>query len=783
MATTLQIVDPENTNAILFDLNDPTSANSGLYGGVRTDLLSDVDWGSPELDRSIVQDSTLDIGYSTFSRRALASVKLKLRISNASSYDNMAKATARLADLLSRGGVLKWIANGSSDTRLIDFEPAPTPVLLHGQTYGMFQATVIFDSPDGVELTFERQPYMRSARLDPATNKMVSNPTLLRDSNGDGTPDGWTIVSTPTLTISAAQESLHVVAGAATRGVSQNTVTASASSGQTWTVAVDVLVASGTAALILDWRTAADATISTVTTTSTSTTWTRISATGVAPGTTDHIKVRLESSGAAATFDVRNCQAEQSATPTPFRVVAETVNIDPAASGFARIIPIYNPSSAPAPVEITAKVPDVTPATVEFLYGLRASDAVTGKLLLADYLNGPSYAQAEATGGNWTVTLGTDTSAAAGTGASGGGNNVARCTFATAISDITKRITWSRTTLLDSLRGELDVYVRVKAASLHQHRLQLRWSPGNADPAFYSNDEAVHDTTDSVSGGQWSTIYLGPIDLPTETNVTLGTLRLELWAALEQGATASNLDIDYLSLVPVQKASVTGPDGDSTVWLGDEMKKGVESGTNPTTLGHLLFFDDTTDSAGTAPVAGGIVQAGHHITRFRLGNGYASARNIDIRIRNRTDSTTVKTKTVAVMGNTNRVEKLIQWDAVAGKTYQAQVLNPGGVSTITKRNVYLRSVKDSFIPVVIQNEAIRTDPGSRTTRYVVEKIDSSNNLMGEWESTQVPFWAPPGLSLLYIECWDAANIGYNENTSVLTRTLTVTPAVYPRWWI
>ena len=55
---------------------------------------------------------------------------------------------------------------------------------------------------------------------------------------------------------------------------------------------------------------------------------------------------------------------------------------------------------------------------------------------------------------------GTDTTSAADANASGG--NMAQCTFATA-PDMARRVKVSATTLLDSLRGSVDVWLRVKA--------------------------------------------------------------------------------------------------------------------------------------------------------------------------------------------------------------------------------------------------------------------------------------------------------------------------------
>jgi hypothetical protein len=66
---------------------------------------------------------------------------------------------------------------------------------------------------------------------------------------------------------------------------------------------------------------------------------------------------------------------------------------------------------------------------------------------------------------------------------------------------------------------------------------------------------------------------------------------------------------------------------------------------------------------------------------------------------------------------------------------------------------------------------------------VNEKLDSSGNSLFPLDSTGVPFWLPPGLSMIYIEPWDTIGKNYTEPTHNLARTMTVQATVYPRWWV
>ena len=94
MTITLQIVDPSDT--VLFDLNDPTGTNSGLYGSVYTEIGGDFDIGSPALQSTTVDSQDLDATFSAFSKRATASMKGTLVLTGTSN-DNMVTAIGTLA--------------------------------------------------------------------------------------------------------------------------------------------------------------------------------------------------------------------------------------------------------------------------------------------------------------------------------------------------------------------------------------------------------------------------------------------------------------------------------------------------------------------------------------------------------------------------------------------------------------------------------------------------------------------------------------------------------------
>jgi hypothetical protein len=771
LATLLQIVDADDSSNVLFDLNDPLGANSATYGGVTTALLSDLDLGVPTLQTSAQQTGT-------FNRDARAPMKLRLRMTHASSPDNLAIGIGRLAQYLAQGCVMKWITNNGTQVRYIDVDPSETPVLYSGRELGIFEATILIDQPNGVLLQLSRLPYLRGDALTASANKLL-NPTLLRDSDANGTPDSWTKISTPTLTIASTTESLHVVAASANLGIQQNTGAASASVGQIWTLSADVKVATGTVLLQMEFLASGGGFVNTANVTQAATGWKRISATGTAGATTDHIAVDIYSSGAAATFDVRNVQLELAPAATSFRVCAQTINVDPVATPFAQYLPVYNPSTAPAPCQIELAFPDASTAGVEVDYAMMSNYGILGRNRLADFLNGPNYAQAESTGNGWTVTLATGTTSTADGNASGG--NMARTTHTTDPNTLAKRITWTRSTTLDCLRGRYTVYARVLAAAAKIYDLQLNWSAGTA--ALLSNDVVQHDTTAAVAFN-YVYISLGEIELPEELNITIANLTLELWTGIDSGA-AANLDVDHIALVPANDVAFIAASTNATgSVLGKDLGIPKDLGAgDPTWVagsasGTAMRLDAVNEAAGWGGNTNGAFSgAGHHRVEATFAYSSLFTATWFLQIANLTDNV-VTVDATAVPSGAGMHTYVMEFDGVAGKVYQPRVT----ITAYTMGYITVYGFSHSVTPTVVQNEKVRSDPGSLPTRSDVEKLDSSGNLLIPFSATTVPFWLPPGLSLIYLNEFDVSPAGYLENKSTLTRTMTATATVYPRFY-
>ena len=139
-----------------------------------------------------------------------------------------------------------------------------------------------------------------------------------------------------------------------------------------------------------------------------------------------------------------------------------TVPNDPATSTKARVYPITVTGDLPTPGRVRARIDSAgVHEQVRIAWRPRNTRAST---YFSTYLSDTAFAQCEASGRGWTIALGTNTTAQVDANASpGSGNSIARYAAAGVGSGV--RVTATRTTNLDSLRGTWDVYLRCKASA------------------------------------------------------------------------------------------------------------------------------------------------------------------------------------------------------------------------------------------------------------------------------------------------------------------------------
>jgi hypothetical protein len=791
--TTVCQIYHEPTGQILFDFNDPTAANVGSNRYLKTTLFQKVDLGIPAVEFDRFAPKSAPGGYTTFQREGFRTVSIPFTMRAASTVD-LSWAMAQLNTHIIGGCVIRWRMDGATDYKFIDVEPSQPSYYIDGRELALHDAATMMETVEGVTVQLTAQANLRGAAQASSAN-LFTNSTLTRDSDDDGDPDVWAWVSASNITnqtISASGEAHQFdIATGAVRTMTQATAAASASVGQVWSCSFYARVTSSTmtnvqAQAVITWRTSAPADISTSSGTLVTLTpgFQRITLTATAPATTDRMVAGLQlddTSATSATVQWKNASLELAAAPTPFTVATETVSMDPAATGMAEYLPVYNPGDAWSPCEFIISAPDASTALTDIYMSRKSSMGQPGRAL-TDFLNGPFKAQAESSLNGWTVTLGTNVAAAAvGADASGAGSDVARINHATNPTVYSKKITWTRTTDLDSLRGEHDVWVRVKAVAAEVFTMQLRWGPGDSTPPPYTLDEVTHDASAATAFG-FVMVKLGRIRLPREPGVTFGTLKLELWTHV--GTADQDLDIDYLDFMPCEaQVHISAPPGATNTWAGSELVSPVTNpggGTAGFVASGTMNFDTTTDNAGTPPAAGSITETGRHRATVRVKHPIGTAGDVcTVRVRNITDSTTTVTTTLTqtaaeVASGLDRTVTL-DFDAVAAKVYQVQADDPTGV--IFAWNI--GPISESFIPTVAQNEKVRADPGTTPTRSAVEKLNSSSTLLGTMNATGVPFWLPPGLSLIGFEALDVSLAGYEEPQALNARTLTVAANVTP----
>lgn len=793
-ATVLQIVDKDDLSTVLWDFNDSTGAANtgtvvtafGVGGGF---ALS-----SPDTEFSQLATDNAPGGITTSTRQPLKLSTWRLRMT-ASTYDNLVLGAGVLARLLQEGGVIKYVARGSANTRYIDFEPSPAPAFFDGQELELMRVLTLFDTPEGVPIQVWRQPFLRGPRLDSATNVLPTNALMVLDSDGGGRPDGWTWASTTDITsesISASGECYQfTIATGSTRTLRCATQTATAAVGSTYTGSfyAKASTTGPKAQVLVEFRNNADSILATATGTLTAltTAWQRLTVTtSAAPATTAYVNIALQMDNDDATsytVQWRRAQLENASAVTAFVANSASVPNDPASSG-GRVYPYYIQGDAEAPVEVTLTQSAGTATVYQALIANKGTNGRDGRGYLTDYINGSKFYQLE------SATTGTDTSTSntlATTASPQSGSDALKTTFATA-TDMTLRASTDISTLLDSRRGTWDVYVRCYQDAAKRVTAQLRWGPSTASPAPYSLASVDFDLTDPVATSfGWVDLYLGRITITEDTLQTINSIRYELWA--KTSATV-NAYWDFLAFVPAgvrdQQATLTIP-GVGETWLGKELTLGA-SITDPGGYGSGSVNGDaveltphaTNKAAQTPPAAGTAWKASarHRVTfvHREKPNGTTFTYKEIVR-KVGAGSSKVDSGTITSKRSNRTVTHSYAFDSDASGSYAGQAV----VTSTSDKGQLLSvlSIKHETIPYIGSGEAVRTDP----ERFVAQKLDSSGNIAGDLTVQGAPpVRATPGLNVAYMHFGNVPIQFFDLADSKINTAMTVRIRYYPRYW-
>ena len=707
--TAVDFVDSDLSTVLFACMSATGSENSG-FGSVPTKFAVR---GTVKLDGRLeatrFEHSNLDGAFTTKSRRSLGTATWR-QVVSASSEANLRLGIGRLADLVTRGGILRVTAGS---TRYLRYEPSMYPQPFQGDEEELRELYSDFNLTRGLEIVLDCQPYWEGAEVTTSTVGVPNNPA------------------------------------SGTSGVRVFAV-----SGVTGDLPTPARVSAKVAAVSITLQTSAAADDI-------------IDATNHGFTVNDAVVFTSLTGGSGLTVGTVYFVSLTSFGTNTFRV---STSPGATAIGFT--------------TDITAGAVQLAGTVESVLIGQRARNT-RASTFFSDFLSQTGYiplGEGSPQRG-WTITLGTSAANQADTEASGG-----NCVFFTPAAPTTlmqRRVRAERTTLMDSLRGEWDVYLRVRHDATGTDDVPtyfvLAWAPSVADPATITEEPVPFTFGTGATGLNYSDLKLGSIAIPEHPSVSVSGLALEVWAAFSSTTdTASGFGMDFLWFVPKNhQGRVIVPGGVKTSTLGKNLltpvsnPAGGTAGTVPSGSTSLKL-DTTTDNAGVGGTGGVVYAAGRYRVTWKFKiQGLASGATATIKptIRNVTGSTNVYQVTVGYRNGTKQFTTDFYADGTTA--YQVQVDDPSVANVY-----YIQSIDVEALPALARQESVRTDP----MRFSVDKLDSSgalNSYLGN--EGELMATLDPGDNHLFIVPDEVPAIGNNVRENKLERIMDVTVSYFPRF--
>lgn len=782
--------------------------NSGVTTGLQ--LLGDVDLGAVD-PGSIDPDSLQSTEFPDPVKVAFRVLLRSVDIDTARTY------AQQIATELATPGPYKVQITGMASALYFDAVGSSVPGLFRGQADAVYKIATLLMDPDGFPVTLLRLPYLYAAKLRSSAN-LTTNATLLKATTTANRPDLWAWTSTSGITGETIdwtnQAYSFAAATTSTLLLQQTTPNSSMTGGATYTFSFYARASAPSIASFyaqwqgLDNSGTVQGAASSGTPVSLTTSWQRVTVSAAANASATKAQLRISMQNAAATsvtVYLRYVQFEQAAAVTDFRAGTETVSNNPAAA-LGRIMPVYVQGNAPTRAILT-----ITPESGANIVQARVARRSYGNL--TEFANSNHFTQAESMTAGTNTTLAVADAAASGTTAriwNGAGGTDAWA----------KRLRWQVAPAdKTSIEGSYRVYARLKANSVLTsgngalYWLQLRWSAGNSDPVSFSNDVVPLDLTD-ISTDQFNTVDLGSVFVERGLATTYG-LTFELWAKREQGENG-NIYVDHVTLIPQGPTATNAQDqsmvlatrgwrdtdgGNLERWLGSDLVTPTSTSSTVTSGdvdGDSVLLDHNGAGAGTPPVAGFTVATGRHswmanvTVTHKVGNNPGQDVIGEFRIRNVTDSTNARTKTIGIRSKLARLRKRVTLvDAVTSgaKSYQGQVHETSANSASNNESITVHSISHYFTRTVTSsNSMLASGEYGLVSGRPVAQVTASSVAVEPLRKQGAWIDLAPGLNLLVFDWGEVPTVGYEQvdsreplALSTYNRSCTVACDMYPRY--
>lgn len=282
-----------------------------------------------------------------------------------------------------------------------------------------------------------------------------------------------------------------------------------------------------------------------------------------------------------------------------------------------RTMIVHNPDNAPALAKVEITPRQVSAKVVEARIGRRTRGDLT------EFESVCAFEIESATLYNQTTVVGSQSSAS--------GNSVARTDFST-FSGLARRWRHVITPTTDTTtQGRFKVFCVLKVSNAGVYKVQLRWNPGNANPAdSLGTFEPIELEFSDIGIYHFVEIDMGILELRQGGQVTL-----EGWAAREpiddddkdandEAVSTGTLDWDLAYLMPLDEidtvASVPGHrrgGSNVTAYLGRELRErgAVDIQYLPERKQDSVILNSVGDWAATTPME---LDAGRHKVRVRV---------------------------------------------------------------------------------------------------------------------------------------------------------------------